>query len=48
MREVEEWIKKAEADLRIAKKLLELNEETWAIAFHVEQAVEKYLKAFSH
>ena len=46
MREVEEWIKKAEADLRIAKKLLELNEETWVIAFHVEQAVEKYLKAF--
>ena len=46
MIEVEEWIKKAEADLRIAKKLLELDEESWAIAFHIEQAVEKFLKAF--
>jgi len=41
-----EWIRKAETDLRVAKKLLELNEENWVIAYHLEQAAEKYLKAF--
>ncbi len=42
----EDWVKKAETDLRVAKKLLELDEEPWIIAYHIEQAVEKYLKAF--
>jgi len=41
-----EWIKKADADLRVAERLFSLNEEPWIIAFHSQQAVEKYLKAF--
>ncbi|MEM5830450.1 MAG: HEPN domain-containing protein [Candidatus Aenigmatarchaeota archaeon] len=43
---VKEWIEKAETDLRVAKTLLKLNEASWVIAFHAQQAVEKFLKAF--
>ncbi|WP_456474041.1 HEPN domain-containing protein [Candidatus Pyrohabitans sp.] len=45
-KEVDRWLKRADTDLRVAKKLLELNEEPWVIAYHAEQATEKYLKAF--
>jgi len=44
--EVKLWIKKADADLRVSKKLLGLNEEPWLITFHAQQAIEKYLKAY--
>ena len=44
--EVKLWIKKADADLRVAKELLDLNEEPWVITFHAQQAIEKYLKAY--
>jgi len=44
--EVKLWIKKADADLRASKKLLDLNEEPWLITFHAQQAIEKYLKAY--
>jgi len=42
----EKWLRKALADLRVAEKLLELDEEPWIIAFHTQQAVEKALKAY--
>jgi len=44
--EVKLWIKKADADLRTSRKLLDLNEEPWLITFHAQQAIEKYLKAY--
>ena len=44
---VEAWIRKAEADIRLAEHLLEENAPFWdAIAFHCQQGAEKYLKAF--
>ncbi|MFH7904075.1 MAG: HEPN domain-containing protein [Candidatus Aenigmatarchaeota archaeon] len=43
---ISEWIEKADTDLRVAKKLFELEEAAWIIAFHSQQAVEKFLKAF--
>ena len=39
-------MKKALADLRVAKKLFEIGEEPWIIVFHVQQAVEKALKVY--
>jgi len=42
----EKWLRKALADLRVAEKLLELDEEPWIIAFHTQQAVEKALKVY--
>lgn len=44
--ETERWLRKAEADLRAAEKLLKYGEEAWIIAFHAQQALEKYLKAY--
>ena len=44
--EVKKWLKKADADLRVSKELLNLNEEPWIITFHAQQAIEKYLKAY--
>ncbi len=45
-----EWIVKAEEDLRIIENEMEFVPEdriiTSAICFHAQQAVEKYLKAF--
>ena len=44
---VKEWLKKAEADIRLAEYLLAENAPFWeAIAFHCQQSAEKYLKAF--
>jgi HEPN domain-containing protein len=44
---VKEWILKAESDLKIGKdELLTENPATDAITFHMQQYVEKYLKAF--
>ena len=40
------WLKKANTDLRVAEKLLEINEEPWVVVFHAQQAVEKALKAY--
>lgn len=37
------WITKADADLRAAEKLL-INQEFSTAAFHIQQAIEKYLK----
>lgn len=44
---VEEWLKKADSDIRLAEYLLAENTPFWdAISFHCQQAAEKYLKAF--
>ena len=44
---VRRWTKKAEGDLRAARLLLAANPpEPDAVAFHAQQAVEKYLKAY--
>jgi HEPN domain-containing protein len=44
---VNEWLQKADPDLRLAEFLLAENAPFWdAIAFHCQQAAEKYLKAF--
>ncbi len=42
-----QWILKAESDLKIGKhEILTDDPATDAIAFHMQQCVEKYLKAF--
>lgn len=46
---IENWLKKAENDLKIVKHELELSEEEMVkdgACFHCQQAVEKYLKAY--
>ena len=44
---VEQWIAKAEVDYRAAERLLRDSEPIReAIAFHCQQVVEKYVKAF--
>lgn len=46
---IENWLKKAENDLKIVKHELELSEDEIvkdAACFHCQQAVEKYLKAY--
>jgi len=44
---IRQWIKKAEGDLRSAQLLLAADPpEPDAVAFHAQQAVEKYLKAY--
>jgi len=44
---VQEWMHKAESDLRAAEHLLNLEQEDYfAAAFHAQQAGEKFLKAF--
>lgn len=44
---VQRWVKKAEGDLRSARLLLVADPpESDAVAFHAQQAVEKYLKAY--
>jgi len=42
-----EWVRKAQADLAVAERLI--SEEAGfsnAVAFHCEQAAEKFIKAF--
>jgi HEPN domain-containing protein len=46
---IENWIKKADEDLKIVRHELNLPEEervTGAICFHSQQAAEKYIKAY--
>ena len=46
---IENWLKKAENDLKIVKHELELSEDETVkdgACFHCQQAVEKYLKAY--
>ncbi len=44
---VKEWLQKADPDIRLAEFLLTENTPFLdAAAFHCQQAVEKYLKAF--
>jgi HEPN domain-containing protein len=43
---VQEWIREAEGDLRAAAHLLSLQQEDYfVVAFHAQQAAEKFLKA---
>jgi HEPN domain-containing protein len=43
---VEDWMRKAEADLKAAEHLLGLEQEDYfTVAFHAQQAAEKFLKA---
>lgn len=39
------WLGKADSDLRVAEKLADDPADYDAVAFHCQQAVEKYLKA---
>jgi len=43
---VKEWIERGTHDLEVAKILLDEEEYSDVILFHVHQAVEKYLKGF--
>jgi len=44
---VSNWIKKADRDLEVSKRELELSEPfTDIICFHAQQAAEKYMKAY--
>lgn len=41
------WLAKAEADLAVAERLMSGGgEHAWAVAFHCQQAAEKFLKAY--
>ncbi|MGQ9503117.1 MAG: HEPN domain-containing protein, partial [Anaerolineae bacterium] len=40
-----EWLESAEADLKTMERTLDVEELTHIIAFHVQQTVEKCLKA---
>ncbi|GBC92852.1 hypothetical protein HRbin15_01329 [bacterium HR15] len=41
------WVQKAEDDLQAGKLLMQTeNPITWIVCFHMQQCVEKYLKAF--
>ena len=47
IREAAKWLRKADRDLKVARRELESeNPVTEAVCFHAQQAVEKYLKAF--
>lgn len=45
-RRYSDWFTKAEQDLRSAKILFEHDGDLWVVAFHCQQAAEKYLKGF--
>ena len=41
------WLRQADADLAVAERLLpDGAPHAWAVAFHAQQAAEKFLKAF--
>jgi len=40
-----QWLRKADGDLRAAERLADAPEDYDAVAFHCQQAAEKYLKA---
>lgn len=42
---IREWLDKADEDMRICEELMNNEEFADAIAFHAQQAAEKYLKA---
>ncbi len=42
---IEDWINKAEKDIKTVEIMKEYNDLTEIICFHCQQAVEKYLKA---
>ena len=46
--ETKEWVKRADEDLRVAKREARVTEEPSysAICFHAQQSVEKFLKGF--
>ena len=44
---VQQWLKKAERDIKTAEILLEVKIDDYdTLAFHCQQAVEKYIKAY--
>jgi HEPN domain-containing protein len=44
---IEKWLQKAREDLRLVEKELKTADPVYdAVAFHIQQFVEKYLKAF--
>lgn len=44
---VQGWLRKAEGDLRAAEHLMEvMQDDYFTVAFHAQQAAEKFLKAF--
>ena len=44
---VRDWLAKADADLAVAERLLpDGGAHAWAVAFHCQQAAEKFLKAY--
>ncbi len=44
---VQSWLRKAEGDLRVSEHMLGVKQEDYfAVAFHAQQAAEKFLKAF--
>jgi len=44
---VHDWLAKADADLAVAERLLpDGGAHAWAVAFHCQQAAEKFLKAY--
>jgi HEPN domain-containing protein len=44
--EVKAWYHYADKDMLVASELLHRPDLTGAVAFHCQQAVEKYIKAF--
>lgn len=40
------WFEKADDDLKTAQNEIELGGAPWVIAFHCQQAIEKYLKGY--
>jgi HEPN domain-containing protein len=42
---LQKWLRKADGDLRAARRLADAPEDFETAAFHCQQAVEKYLKA---
>lgn len=44
---VQQWLSRAEEDLRVAEHIFNANVPyRFSVAFHAQQAAEKYLKAF--